>query len=30
VLPNEIGPYIDGQMDQGALAMQKQFRRDAA
>ena len=30
VLPNEIGPYIDGQMDQGALAMQKQFRRAAA
>jgi hypothetical protein len=30
VLPNEIGPYIDGQMDLGALAMQKQFRRDAA
>ena len=30
VLPNEIGPYIDGQMDLGALAMQKHFRRDAA
>ena len=30
VLLNEIGPYIDGQMDLGALAMQKQFRRDAA
>jgi hypothetical protein len=30
VLPNEIGPYIDGQMELGALAMQKQFRRDAA
>ena len=30
VLPNEIGPYIDSQMDLGALAMQKQFRRDAA
>jgi hypothetical protein len=29
-LPNEIGPYIDGQMDLGAVAMQKQFRRDAA
>src|SRR6201989_1878977 len=29
VLPNEIGPYIDAQMDLGALAMQKQFRRDA-
>jgi len=30
VLPNEIAPYIDGQMDLGAAAMQKQFRRDAA
>jgi hypothetical protein len=30
VLPDEIGPYIDAQMDLGALAMQKQFRRDAA
>jgi hypothetical protein len=30
VLPNEIAPYIDGQMELGALAMQKQFRRDAA
>jgi hypothetical protein len=30
VLPNEIAPYIDGQMDLGALAMQGQFRRDAA
>ena len=30
VLPNEIGPYIDSQMDLGATAMQKQFRRDAA
>jgi hypothetical protein len=30
VLPNEIGPYIDGQMDLGALAMQKNFRRNAA
>jgi hypothetical protein len=30
VLPNEIGPYIDGQMDLGAVAMQKNFRRDAA
>ena len=30
VLPNEIGPYIDGQMELGAAAMQKQFRRDAA
>ena len=30
VLPNEIAPYIDGQMDQAALAMQKTFRRSAA
>jgi hypothetical protein len=30
VLPNEIGPYIDGQMELGALAMQKNFRRNAA
>jgi Polyketide cyclase / dehydrase and lipid transport len=30
VLPDEIGPYIVAQMDLGALAMQKQFRRDAA
>jgi hypothetical protein len=30
VLPNEIGRYIDGQMDLGALAMQKNFRRNAA
>jgi hypothetical protein len=30
VLPNEIGPFIDGQMDLGALAMQKNFRRNAA
>jgi hypothetical protein len=30
VLPNEIAPYIDGQMDLGALAMQKAFKRDAA
>jgi Polyketide cyclase / dehydrase and lipid transport len=30
VLPNEIGPYIDAQMDLGALAMQKAFRRSAA
>ena len=30
VLPNEIGPYIAGQMDLGALAMQKNFRRNAA
>ena len=25
VLPNEIAPYVDGQMDLGALAMQKTF-----
>ena len=30
VLPNEIAPYVDGQMDLGALALQKTFRRDAA
>ncbi len=30
VLPNEIASYIDGQMDQAALAMQKAFERDAA
>src|SRR3954471_20412345 len=30
VLPDEIAPYIDGQMDLGAAAMQKQFGRDAA
>jgi hypothetical protein len=30
VLPNEIAPYIDGQMDLVALAMQRQFRRNAA
>jgi hypothetical protein len=30
VLPDEIGDYIDGQMDLGAAAMQKQFRRNAA
>jgi hypothetical protein len=30
VLPNEIAPYISAQMDQAALAMQKQFRREAA
>ena len=30
VLPDEIGPYIDSQMDLGAAAMQKQFQRDAA
>jgi hypothetical protein len=30
VLPHEIAPYIDGQMDQAALAMQKALGRDAA
>jgi hypothetical protein len=30
VLPNEIAPYIDAQMDLGALAMQKKLRRNAA
>jgi Polyketide cyclase / dehydrase and lipid transport len=30
VLPNEIAPYISGQMDQGALAMQKALGRNAA
>jgi len=30
VLPNEIAPYIGGQMDQAALAMEKTLRRDAA
>ncbi len=30
VLPNEIAPYVDGQMDQGALAVQKRFQRGAA
>jgi Polyketide cyclase / dehydrase and lipid transport len=30
VLPNEIAPYIAGQMDQGALAMQKALGRGAA
>ena len=30
VLPNEIAPYIDGQMDQAALAMQKALGRHAA
>jgi hypothetical protein len=29
-LPNEIGSYINSQMDLGAVAMQKQFQRDAA
>ena len=30
VLPNEIAPYIDGQMDQAALAMQKSLGRKTA
>ena len=30
VLPNEIAPYMDAQMDQAALAMQKAFKRSAA
>jgi hypothetical protein len=30
VLPNEIAPYIDSQMDLAALAMQKTLRRSAA
>src|SRR6266576_1328451 len=30
VLPNEIAPYINAQMDQAALAMQKAFKRSAA
>ncbi len=30
VLPNEIVPYMDAQMDQGALAMQKALARNAA
>jgi hypothetical protein len=30
VLPNEIAPYIDDQMDQAALAMQKALGRSAA
>jgi hypothetical protein len=30
VLPNEIAPYIDAQMDQGALAVQKALAPDAA
>jgi hypothetical protein len=30
LLPNEIAPYVDGQMEQAALAMRKAFRRDAA
>jgi hypothetical protein len=30
LLPNEIAPYVDGQMDEATLAMRKTFRRDAA
>ena len=30
VLPNELAPYIDGQMDLGALAVQKTLGRAAA
>ena len=30
VLPNEIAPYIDAQMELGALAVQKALRRSAA
>jgi carbon monoxide dehydrogenase subunit G len=30
VLPHEIAPYISGQMDQGALAMQQVLGRNAA
>lgn len=30
VLPSEIAPYIDAQMDLGVAAMQKAFRRSAA
>ena len=30
VLPNEIAPYIDAQMDLGVLAMQKKLGRSAA
>jgi hypothetical protein len=30
LLPNEIAPYITGQMDQAALAMQKALDRGAA
>lgn len=30
LLPNEIAPYIDAQMDQAALAMQNALRRCAA
>jgi hypothetical protein len=30
LLPNEIAPYVDGQMDQAVLAMRKTFGREAA
>ena len=30
VLPHEIAPYVDGQMDQAALAMQKALGRKVA
>jgi len=30
VLPNAIAPYIESQMDLGALAVQKALRRSAA
>jgi hypothetical protein len=30
VLPHEVAPYIDGQMDLGSLAMQSAFKRSAA
>ena len=30
VLPNEVAPYMDAQMDQGAAAMQKALGRGAA
>ena len=30
VLPNEIAPYMNAQMDQAALAMQGALKRDAA
>jgi len=30
VLPHDIAPYMDAQMDQGALAMQKALARSAA
>jgi Polyketide cyclase / dehydrase and lipid transport len=30
VLPNEIAPYMNAQMDQAALAMQRAFKRNAA